>query len=53
MIGVRQLWDLNASNKNSMLKFNRYLSGTIEEVLYPVALFSKNNDEVKYYVVDK
>ena len=53
MIEVRQLWDLNSSNKNNMLKFDRYLSGTIEEVLYPIALFSKNNDEVKYYDVNK
>lgn len=53
MVEVRQLWDLSDSNRNTMLKFNKYLSGTIEEILYPVALFSKNNDEVKYYEITK
>lgn len=48
MVEVRQLWDIGSENEN-ILKYNKYISGTIEEVLEPIALFSKNNDKVKYY----
>lgn len=47
MVEVRTLWDDKDVN---MLKYKHYLSGTIEEILEPVALFSKNYEKVKYYV---
>lgn len=48
MVEVRNLWERNDTTVN-MLMYRNYLSGTIEEVLEPVALFSKNNESVKYY----
>ena len=32
-----------------MLRYKHYLSGKIEEILEPIALFSKNHEGVKYY----
>lgn len=49
MVEIRKLWS-EGDQHLDMLKYNHYLSGTIEEVLEPIALFSKNHDEVKYYV---
>lgn len=48
MVEVRKLWEKTEKGED-MLRFSRYLSGTIEDVLEPVALFSKNNEKVKYY----
>lgn len=47
MVEVRKLWD--KSEEDSMLRYKHYLSGKIEEILEPVALFSKNHEGVKYY----
>ena len=51
MVEVRKLWEESDKEVN-MLKYNHYLSGTIEDVLEPIALFSKNHERVKYYVND-
>lgn len=48
MVEVRKLWEPDDQQSN-ILKYNKYLSGSITDILYPVALFSKNNEEVKYY----
>ena len=49
MVEVRELWNRD-DNDQDILKYGKYLSGTIEEILEPVALFSKgHDDEVKYY----
>ena len=48
MVEVRKLWERDETKMN-ILHYSKYLSGTIEEVLEPVALFSKNHEGVKYY----
>ena len=48
MVEVRKLWEQKSKDVN-MLDYNHYLSGTIEEVLEPVALYSKDHEGVKYY----
>jgi predicted phosphodiesterase len=51
-VEVRRLWNADDYNAN-MLKYSGYLSGKMEDVLDPVALFSKNNDGVKYYDIQE
>lgn len=48
MVEVRKLWS-QLDNNMDILKYSKYLSGEITDVLYPIALFSKGNDDVKYY----
>ena len=49
MVGVRELWQDNNSMKRGILDYKKYLSGIVWETLYPVALFSKTNNGVKFY----
>lgn len=49
MVGVRELWEENNSAKKGILNYKKYISGQVLETLYPVALFSKTNNGVKYY----
>lgn len=51
-VEVRRLWNASDHNAN-MLKYSGYLSGKMEDILDPVALFSKNNDGVKYYDIQE
>lgn len=52
MLEVRRLWNVDDHNAN-MLKYDGYLSGKVEDILDPVALFSRNNDGVKYYDIQE
>lgn len=53
MIDVRDLKFNEKKNQYGIIDYNSYMSGEIIEILEPIALYSKNNENVKYYVNEK